>query len=259
MTASVVPDRLSMDLRFSLLAMATLGAAALAVLMSWERAGLAAALTAAAVYGGVALLVRRALLRARPARFGAANAVTLARAALTAVLAGVAVETLIAGARAEDPVAAASWAITGGAALTWLLDALDGWIARRLGLASEFGARFDMEVDALFMLALSLLLYGSDKAGAWVLLSGVLRYLFVAAGTLWPALTAPLAPSFRRRAVCAAMSGVLVLATFPPLPSSLGAILLGMGVLALLWSFAVDSVTLLRRAMHPPAAARIGA
>ena len=35
------------------------------------------------------------------------------------------------------------------------LDGLDGWAARRQGLVSAFGARFDMEVDALLILALA--------------------------------------------------------------------------------------------------------
>ena len=63
-----------------------------------------------------------------------------------------------------------------------LLDGVDGWLARRDQTASRFGARFDMEIDALLILALSVLAWRHDKAGEWVVISGLLRYVFVAAG-----------------------------------------------------------------------------
>ena len=63
-----------------------------------------------------------------------------------------------------------------------LLDGVDGWLARRHRIASAFGARFDMEIDALLILALSVLAWRHEKAGAWVVASGLLRYAFVAAG-----------------------------------------------------------------------------
>jgi phosphatidylglycerophosphate synthase len=251
------PQRLSAAARLALMGMALLGAAVLAVLMALEQAGLTATVTAAAVYSGVALLARRALLRMSPQPFGAANGVTLARAALTAALMGVAIEALLWGApHAKSD--AALWAITGAAAIAWALDAVDGWVARRLALASDFGARFDMEVDALFILALSLLSYAMGRAGGWVLLAGLLRYGFVAASLLWPGLAAPLPPSLRRRTVCALMSAALVVATVPLVPPGFGAILLGMGVVALVWSFAVDIAFLIRRPAGETAAARAG-
>ena len=49
-------------------------------------------------------------------------------------------------------------------------------------VGSAFGARFDMEVDALLILVLSAGVWWFDKAGAWVWLSGLLRYAFIAAG-----------------------------------------------------------------------------
>lgn len=60
------------------------------------------------------------------------------------------------------------------------LDAADGWVARRLNLNSEFGEYFDKEVDAFFLLTLCLLLYVDQRLGMWVLIPGLLRYLFVA-------------------------------------------------------------------------------
>jgi phosphatidylglycerophosphate synthase len=60
------------------------------------------------------------------------------------------------------------------------LDGVDGWIARRNRLSGEFGALFDMESDAFFMLVLCLMLDRlSGGFGTWILLPGLLRYLFV--------------------------------------------------------------------------------
>ena len=50
--------------------------------------------------------------------------------------------------------------------------AFDGPAARRSGIASRFGARFDMETDALMILVLAVLAWRWDRAGAWVLLPG---------------------------------------------------------------------------------------
>ena len=40
-----------------------------------------------------------------------------------------------------------------------LLDLVDGWVARRTGTASPFGARFDLETDAALILVLSWLVW----------------------------------------------------------------------------------------------------
>src|SRR6185437_3130381 len=93
------------------------------------------------------------------------------------------------------------------------------WMAaRRSGFASAFGARFDLETDAFFVLALSALLYHSGQAGAWVLTAGLMRYTFVAAGWLWSALAAPLPPSRRRKVICV----VLILALLTALTPAVG-------------------------------------
>ena len=49
------------------------------------------------------------------------------------------------------------------------LDGVDGWLARRSRMASDFGARFDMETDAALLLILCALAWQLDKAGAWIL------------------------------------------------------------------------------------------
>ena len=77
-------------------------------------------------------------------------------------------------------------------------------------MASAFGARFDMEVDAFLILVLAALAWRFDKAGVWVLASGLMRYAFVAAAWVWPWLNAPLPPSRRRQTVCVWQIGVLI-------------------------------------------------
>ena len=60
------------------------------------------------------------------------------------------------------------------------MDGVDGWIARRTGLAGEFGEFMDKESDAFFTLMLCLLMYRLPEGfGAWILFPGLLRYLFV--------------------------------------------------------------------------------
>jgi phosphatidylglycerophosphate synthase len=169
------------------------------------------------------------------ARFGAANQITTLRAILVALVAGLVGEPRLPAVAAA--AAAASVAVT-------LLDGVDGWLARRHDIASRFGARFDMEIDALLILALSVLAWRHDKAGAWVIASGVLRYAFVAAGALAPWLRGALPPSRRRQTICvvqiAALTLVMLPSVQPPISSLLAASALG----ALTGSFLIDTVWL---------------
>jgi uncharacterized membrane protein YbhN (UPF0104 family)/phosphatidylglycerophosphate synthase len=67
-----------------------------------------------------------------------------------------------------------------------LLDAVDGWVARRTGQSSEFGASYDIEADALLVLTLTVLLFGRGVAGSWVIVAGLWRYLYVLAPVCFP-------------------------------------------------------------------------
>jgi phosphatidylglycerophosphate synthase len=70
-----------------------------------------------------------------------------------------------------------------------VLDALDGWAARRPpSTESEFGARFDMETDALFVLAFGVKLVEVGRVGAWMIVPGLLRYAYAAGIALAPRL-----------------------------------------------------------------------
>ena len=101
---------------------------------------------------------------------GPASWVTLARATLA-----VGVAALVADSFARDTPVALLVAL---AAVALSLDLVDGWIARRTDTMTALGARFDGEVDAFLILALSV--YVAPILGAWVLAIGAARYLFLA-------------------------------------------------------------------------------
>lgn len=58
------------------------------------------------------------------------------------------------------------------------LDAIDGALARRYQTQSAYGACFDGEVDAFFVLVMSILLYRHGYAGPWIIGLGLLRYVY---------------------------------------------------------------------------------
>jgi phosphatidylglycerophosphate synthase len=132
-----------------------------------------------------------------------------------------------------------------------MLDGVDGWMARRNGMQSPFGARFDMEVDAFFILILAGLIWQSGKAGAWVILSGAMRYGFIVLGWRLPWLKRPLPPRRRRQTVCVIQTAVLALCLTPPLIPPVSTFLAAgaLGLLAL--SFTVDIAWLWRQRLMP--------
>jgi phosphatidylglycerophosphate synthase len=191
------------------------------------------------VGGGLLLMLTSQHLRARS--FGAANGVTLVRGALTVLLAA------LIGARGGE---ALGWTVVAFATIAVALDGVDGALARRRDEATAFGARFDMETDALLILVLAALVWQLDKAGVWILAAGLLRYAFVLASYPLPWMERALPPSRRRQAVCVlqivSLIGALVPGVLPPW--STGVALAGLVLLVV--SFAIDVVWLARRA-HP--------
>jgi phosphatidylglycerophosphate synthase len=173
-------------------------------------------------------------------QFGVANSVTLLRAGIAGLAAG-----LICGPELPPGLA---WTLVTLAGIAMVLDGVDGWLARRGGWQSPFGARFDMEVDAFFILILAMLVFQADKAGGWVLLSGALRYGFVALGYLQPWLRHPLPPRQRRQTVCVIQTAVLALCLIPPLAPPWTTLLTASALGLLTLSFMVDTVWLARHA-----------
>lgn len=194
-------------------------------------------LAASTTFALGAMLVLGAMRRSYPhARFGSCNAVTLLRMAMVCALA----VPVMAG-------SSAGWLIAGIASLALALDGVDGALARRSGLASRFGARFDMEVDAALALVLALHAYYGAALGVWVLILGVMRYAFVAAGLLLPWLRADLPQRFRRKLICVMQLAALIVLQLPDLAPAPARLIAGGATTALLWSFAVDILDLWRR------------
>jgi phosphatidylglycerophosphate synthase len=229
--------RLSLHARARLAVLAATLAAGAGATLVFPAAGAAPGAMALAGMGLAGLMILRGLATGYPhRRFGHANAITLARASGVAVLAGA-----LAVPGASEPE---RWALTALAALILALDGLDGWAARRSGLVSDYGARFDLEVDSAFALVLALLVWQSGALGAWVIVLGLFRPAFLLAGRLWPPLAAPLPGATWRKTVCVIQLAALIALLSPALPAPL-APGMALAVLAmLLISFARDAVWL---------------
>jgi len=171
-------------------------------------------------------------------RFGPANRITLAR--------GVLVGAVAAFLGSPGGPSQAIW-VTGTAAIALVMDGLDGWVARRSGLASPYGAQLDMELDSLLMLVLSILAWQWNQAGVWVLFCGLSRYGFVLAGRLWPWVARPLPEAFRRKTCCVIGVGGLTAALWPWPWAAAGTGIAAVATSALVLSFGIDTVWLFRR------------
>ena len=145
-----------------------------------------------------------------------------------------------------------AWAAAFAAAVVVSLDGVDGSLARRTGMSSPFGARFDMEVDALLILLLALIAWQLDKAGGWIVLAGALRYVFVAAGYLWPWFLAPLPPSRRRKTACVVQIATLILCLVPWVRNPSSDVVAALGLAFLCYSFWVDIAWLMQRRHTEP-------
>ncbi|NEX22027.1 CDP-alcohol phosphatidyltransferase family protein [Thiorhodococcus mannitoliphagus] len=181
-------------------------------------------------------------------RIHAANQVTLVRLGLTTLIAG----------WVGEPMDANPWLPPLVAGLILALDGLDGWLARRGGWASAFGARFDMETDALLVLTLAALLWSQDKAGGWILIAGLARYLFVLAARRWSWLDQPLPPSRRRQTLCVLIVLTLLLSLIPPIQPPLSLSLAALAVTFTLYTFGVDLRWLWRQQPETTAGQRMG-
>jgi phosphatidylglycerophosphate synthase len=188
---------------------------------------------AGAVYGALALvLLGFALRRSWPHSIGHANRVTLVRAVLVGGVTALVADSLV----DQFPTAV----IVSIAAVALVLDAVDGIVARRTGTVTPLGARFDMEVDAFLILVLSV--FVAQSLGWWVLVIGLLRYLFLVAGKLASWLREPLPTSQARKVVAAVQGVVLVVASSGALPGA--AFFVGAALALLVWSFGRDVVWL---------------
>jgi phosphatidylglycerophosphate synthase len=210
--------------------------------------GIAAGLTgtAAGVGIGVAAFVLLAFFSGRALklyyphdRLGLGNLVTLTR---TAIIAALFAPLTQPGLLSDNENLA--WVVLGLAIVALCLDGVDGFFARRQGLTSEFGARYDMEVDSVFALLLAVLAFSSGKAGLWILVLGGMRYGFVAAGFILPWLNNALPMRFSRKVICVIQIGVLIVLLAPIVSGPISLLLAVTGTALLTYSFGRDIVWL---------------
>ena len=156
-------------------------------------------------------------------RPGPAVWVTLTRATLAVGVAALTADSF------DRPAAVTTLVSLAVVALS--LDLVDGRVARRTGTESELGARFDGEVDAFLIAALSV--YLAPTVGWWVVAIGAARYVYLVGEWLVPWMRTPL-PSRSWRKVVAATQGVtLTIAAADFLPLLLTQVVL-VGALAML-------------------------
>ena len=162
----------------------------------------------------------------------AADALTLLRHLGAGALAAAAVLVL------GGELAARSWPLAALIATTLATDALDGPVARRTGSAGPIGARIDMEADAALVMVLSVL--AATVVGPWALAIGLMRYAFVAASRVRPALREPLDFSQFRRLVGGGQGVALLIALVPFLPVPAAAAVVALALALLVVSFGRD-------------------
>ena len=195
------------------------------------------------VFAGLVVAMERRLAAHHPyPRLGLANRITLVRLGVALLIA----------CRALDPAPLGGgerWVLAALAGAALLLDGADGWAARRQGLASAFGARFDLEVDAFAILALAVIVLRADAAPVWVLGIGAMRYLYLAVAQVSPplrrALPATGTAERRRKTIAVIQSVALIFALVPAAPAPWAAAACAAALGLLTYSFAADIVMLL--------------
>jgi phosphatidylglycerophosphate synthase len=191
----------------------------------------------AAITAGLAVVGNAAasILNRKPRLTTAADRVTLIRAVLVACSATVTVPALFGGTGPGMPVV-----VLGAAA--FILDAVDGAVARRLACVSPAGGRLDVETDAALVLVLSCATV--PVVGPWVLAIGLMWYAFVAAGWFRRELKRTLPVNKLRKIIGAFQPFALLLALTPGVPGGIGMAAVVLALVALVASFGRDVVEL---------------
>lgn len=207
------------------------------VVLTWFVAPAPLRIAASGLYIALAILLI-GLGDALPRSMGWANRITLIRAVLVVIL--TALSAFPAFLRTHP------YAFITVALLALALDGVDGWVARRTRSVTSFGARFDMELDAFFILMLCGVLVSIEKVGLFVLWIGLARYLFVFAQRAVAWLRAELPDSVFRKGVCVWQVAMLLICLLPPVGAGLAASLLWLSLLLLVISFGRDIAWLYR-------------
>jgi phosphatidylglycerophosphate synthase len=206
---------------FQTLLLAALGGIVALSEVALDAAGWVVGVTCAVVTNAA---LARGLSHYGSDRLAPADWVTLARATLAVGIAALVADSF----DRHVPVAL----VVSLAVVALVLDAADGWIARRTRTTGSLGAHFDGEADAFLILVLSV--YVARSAGIWVLAIGAARYAFLAAGWPLPWMRRPLPARHWRKVVAATQGIVLTVAAAQVLPRGVNqvALLAALGLLA---------------------------
>ncbi len=104
-----------------------------------------------------------------------------------------------------------NYVLFGFTLLVTIADGFDGYLARKYKTSSVFGEYFDSETDAFFVLSVTAVLFEKGMAGSWILLPGLLRYVYVIAISFlkYPHYSNN-AGTFRRRFIGSFLMGCLI-------------------------------------------------
>jgi phosphatidylglycerophosphate synthase len=224
------------EVQLAPIGLAVLGAAGVAAIWAVDELPAIGWLAALAYLTASNALLVSALQRRSTSRLGWANVVTATRSTLVAIITGLVAASFV------EPIPVP--VLIGLVVPALVLDAVDGWVARRAGSITELGARFDMEVDAFLLLVLSA--YVAQILGPWVVAIGLMRYFFVAAGWMLPWLRGQLPPRYWRKVVTAVQGIALTLAASGLVPD-VARVFVGVALALLVESFGRDVVWLALR------------
>ena len=131
--------------------------------------------------------------------------------------------------------------------LVFIMDWLDGYLARKLKQITDFGFFFDQEVDNifLFILVLSITLNNSELYFLWLI--PLLRYIFLLMKYIFVWMRSELYDSIRRKSICAVTTFLLIVCNLEFLSFFLIELLSIISMFIILFSFMKDILWLYRR------------
>ncbi len=131
-----------------------------------------------------------------------------------------------------------------GLILVVCLDGLDGWMARKFDHSSLFGQYFDMEIDAFFVLLMCSWYYLFHDLGFWILLPGLLRYLYKFGIDLFPK------PDFEesKKSYASTIAGIFFVSLLLGLvlEGGMREVNLAIGAILIVFSFSVSTIEYIR-------------
>ena len=131
--------------------------------------------------------------------------------------------------------------------LVFIMDWLDGYVARKLKQITDFGFLFDQEVDNifLFILVLSITLNNSELYFLWLI--PLLRYIFLLMKYVFVWMRSDLYDSMRRKSICAVTTFLLIVCNLEFLSFFLIELLSIISISIIVFSFMKDILWLYRR------------